>query len=247
MSPPNVQNFKAGLEENITQGGADTEDENPDLNTPFLGGTDLSNPPQFPFPITSSSEPSKNPFQFQQRARETSPQHQVSSRIAANRADRKSNFISRLRQTRRNSRDNRIVDSFEKAEYWREEQEREQRLMAEAQRLGIDVDLDLEEFMVEEERAGQPSPISEEREVEELVDAYFEGQNQPSQTHGHEVDEFMDDSFEDGPAYEEVFAAILSQEETTVVGNTFNPVFGARHARPDHQPVEDSQHMDVSQ
>jgi len=61
--------------------------------------------------------------------------------------------------------------------------------------------------------AGQLSPVSEEKEVEELVDAYY----------GHE-EVFDDDAFGDDPDYEEAFMEVLSQEMGGVLGSHLGSV-----------------------
>ncbi|KAK5094058.1 hypothetical protein LTR70_005500 [Exophiala xenobiotica] len=195
----------------------------PHLNQPFLGSesmttsanqnTNIVTPTIFSSATVTA--PTKNPFQFQQKARDSSAPSQLSNRTTAARSERKSAFVNRLRNTRRNDRDDRHIDSFEKAEYWRERRQRDERMQRDARRaLGpIEEEIPQEVEMSDNEtETGQLSPVSEEKEVEELVNAYYEvglpvGNGSGS---GNGDDGFEDDLDLD---YEEAFMEVLSQEQ----------------------------------
>lgn len=162
-----------------------------------------------PAPVT---EPARNPFAFQQRARESAAASQVSSRISSNRDTRKAGFIDRLRRSRRDERDARGLDSFEKAEYWRERREREVRFRREAAGYGIDAGEDLLDTDVYDDEEAELSPVDDEREVADLVDAYYDRNVLLERTVD---DELMSDDFgiDDEEDYAEAFLEVLSQEQ----------------------------------
>lgn len=162
-----------------------------------------------PAPVT---EPARNPFAFQQRARESSAASQVSSRITSNRDSRKAGFIDRLRRSRRDERDARGLDSFEKAEYWRERRDRETRLWREAAGYDIVTEEDPPDVEAYEDEDAELSPVDDEREVAELVDAYY---NDNRHLEHHVDDELMSDDFgiDDEEDYAEAFLEVLSQQQ----------------------------------
>src|SRR3954469_21607768 len=98
-SPPTKTSKVDGAEDDLTR------DENASPSTPFLSGPNTNACTNTNATQSNSMDVTRNPFQFQQRARKSSAQHQLSGRVAANRADRKSAFINRLRRSRRDDRD----------------------------------------------------------------------------------------------------------------------------------------------
>lgn len=181
----------------------------------YTSSTDVTDPavtaPIFTFNAPAPT-PARNPFAFQQRARESAATSQVSSRISSNRDTRKAGFIDRLRRSRHDERDARGLDSFEKAEYWRERRERETRLRREA--ISYDIDIDIESVDPEfEDEEAELSPVDDEREVAELVNAFYD-ENGPKESRLN--DEFMSDDFgmDDEEDYAEAFLEMLSQEQS---------------------------------
>lgn len=202
------------------------------LETPFLGSA--SSPTTFDHngfaPTTSASNRSpksnsdRTPFQFQQRARDSSARSQLSNRATNNRLERKSAFANRLRNIRRDDRDDRHIASFEKAEYWRERRQREERMQRDAQRALGEIAEEIPDTAMAleaETEAAQLSPVSDEKEVEELVNEYYQHQY-PMQLGGQSYgladarDDDSDgdgDSFGDDSGYELAFMEVLSQEQ----------------------------------
>lgn len=243
----------------VRQHGQSTEVVHP--HDPFLSNTSTINSTAtsclraedftnaFTFEQTTSNS-TRTPFQFQQRARDATASAQITNRISTGRTSRTSGFLDRLRRTRRDERNTRNIETFEKADYWRERREREARLRREAQKqdgtLSDIVDEMATEEMCDLEDA-ELSPVDEDQEVEELVNAYFNGSRQlrgeNDQMLAHEtIDE--DDNFEidDDSAYEEAFMEVLSQEH--------RPGFAERTSRDGmaHGPSKQSQggEMDIS-
>ncbi|KAK5076425.1 hypothetical protein LTR64_006095 [Lithohypha guttulata] len=228
---------------------------------PFLSSTSTINSTATLFPRAedftnaftfeqTTSNATRTPFQFQQRARDAAASTQITNRISAGRTSRTSGFLDRLRRTRRDERDSRGIESFEKADYWRERREREARLRREAQQQDgplsdIVEKMDIEQ--IDDLEDAELSPVDEDQEVEELVHAYFDrgqqlrGEN--DQMFAERIDQ-QDDNFEidDDSAYEEVFMEVLSQEH--------RPRFAEHtgHVNMAHGPSEQSNggEMDIS-
>lgn len=88
-----------------------------------------------------------------------------------------------------------------------------------------------------DDETGQLSPVSEEREVEELVNAYYEV-GAPVGI-GALGDESGDDGFEDDLDYEEAFMEVLSQEHGSGQGTGLD-LFGRYSSRDEMgQDLED--------
>lgn len=191
------------------------------------------------FTSQSQIQPSsaRNPFQFQSQANSARPTPQLTTRIRQNRDTRRSLFLDRLRSSRRDERDNNIIEKFEKEEYWRERKRREERMAREAEGwVGWDEEEEVDEegnvVGEDDEWNGEMSPVDEEREVGELVEGWYEAQREgqgpgqgPNQTHGgpgvseeeqkqNQEDDFMDAQFDfEDSDVEEVFMQVLSQQE----------------------------------
>lgn len=179
------------------------------LYEPTTNTTDsTATAPVFKF---SAPTPARNPFTFQQRARESTATSQVSSRISSNRDTRKAGFIDRLRRSRHDERDARGLDSFEKAEYWRERRERDLRLRREAASYDIDVEAEMSNLEYDDEEA-ELSPVDDDGEVDDLVDAFYDHHHQ---SRSRFDDELMSDDFgmDEEEDYAEAFLEVLSQEQ----------------------------------
>ncbi|KAK5958805.1 hypothetical protein OHC33_000648 [Knufia fluminis] len=224
--------FDVGDENSMQENS--NNNEHTHLHNPFLDGTSTidiqtqasATPATEHQNIFSAFAPppsttTKTPFQFQQRARDSSAQSLLSARTSAARSERKSAFVNRLRNTRRGSRDDRQVESFEKAEYWRERRLREERMQRDAMRVMGGVEEEVPDMDME---TGQLSPVSEEKEVQELVEAYYgyeTGQQQEEPVMDDNDNE--NESFEDDLDYEEAFMEVLSQEG---MGRSDRDLFG---------------------
>ena len=176
-------------DENRSTSSTKQHDRNTSLTGSLEVGVSSTTAPIFTFDAQQPQALSRNPYAFQQRARESAAASQVSSRISRNRDTRKAGFIDRLRRSRRDERDARGLDSFEMAEYWRERREQDARLRREAARYDIHVDEDADLIGLEDYDEAELSPVDDDREIDELVEAYY-GQQESTQN-----DELMSDDF----------------------------------------------------
>ena len=79
---------------------------------------------------------------------------------------------------------------------------------------GADADMDMFGVEAEDTETEQLSPVSEERELEELVRGYYDGGAGNGDAVGNRNGNVMDDDgFEDDTEYEEAFLEVLSQEQ----------------------------------
>ena len=226
---PQAVNDQENSNSRSSNTGAEESQQSRELYAPFLDGTSTidttqeQGDPASTFTFTSNAFDNQNSknnlFTFQQRAKDSTSTSQISSRIANNRELRKSEFTNRLRRSRRDERDARGIESFEKAEYWRDRREREIRLSREVTGYDNADQLDetsdgLDDF---QDDTGM-SPVDEDREVQEMVEAYYYDRNHDSfdQNQGREAIELgndLDIEIEDGEGYDEAFMEVLSQAE----------------------------------
>lgn len=163
--------------------------------------------PQLEQPVTSTSQ--RTPFQFQQRAQQSTSTAQLSAALTNARSNRRSGllFLDRQRRTRRDARDQRGIETFEQIDYMHEKRKRETYFEREAQRIDMDVDLDDSDVLDAQTAEVEDMSPTEDKEVEELVQGYYDYTDIDHESSVDLVDDF---DFEHD---EEVFMELLSQED----------------------------------
>lgn len=250
-----IQQENSGNNDNIIQ-----------QHNPIVADTSHSSPFDLPPAISNTSNTttttnkqnqdqahSRNPFSYSTPTRNLNPQSLLSTRLRTTRSTRRTLFLDKLRSSRRDERDNSIIERFEKEEYWAERRRREEALEREAGFAGEEFwggeEERQEEIEEEEQDEGMITPVDEEGEIGMLVEGWMGWQGRGDGDGGgvgqgeHEEpneDDTMDGQFDfEDSDVEDVFLHVLSQEaERSRLGELNSLSYGEGpiqlHDRSDH-------------